>query len=187
MIVVEETKQGLITPGRSDHSYRRLLDKARNGELIKLRNGVYATMDTLAAGMIDLSVLVPGGVLCLYSAWHYYGMSTQIPGSYYLAISSKRKVRLPEAIDITLVYQKDHILEIGRTTTVIDGIKVAIYDRERCLCDAVKYRHKIGIDVMAEILNSYLSHPEKNLTLLAEYARRLRVFNILSTYLDVKL
>jgi hypothetical protein len=51
----------------------------------------------------------------------------------------------------------------------------------------VKYRNKIGIDVMAEILNAYLTGPERNLSRLADYAKQLRVFNILSTYLNVKI
>jgi predicted transcriptional regulator of viral defense system len=136
--------------------------------------------------MIDIEAIVPGGVLCLYSAWHYYGMTTQVPDAYYIAIERKRKIKLPEVIDINLVYQSAELLEIGKTTTTIEGIKVAIYDRERCLCDAVKYRNKIGIDVMAEILNAYLTGPECNLSRLADYAKQLRVFNILSTYLAVK-
>jgi predicted transcriptional regulator of viral defense system len=136
--------------------------------------------------MIDIEAIVPGGVLCLYSAWHYYGMTTQVPDAYYIAIERKRKIKLPEVIDINLVYQSAELLEIGKTTTTIEGIEVAIYDRERCLCDAVKYRNKIGIDVMAEILNAYLIGPERNLSRLADYAKKLRVFNILSTYLAVK-
>ena len=136
--------------------------------------------------MIDIDAIVPNGILCLYSAWHHYGMTTQIPDAYYVAIERKRKVRLPEAVDITLIYQKQDLLDIGRTMAIIDGIEVTIYNRERCLCDAIKYRNKIGIDVMAEILNSYLSYPQKNLSILLQYAKELRVYKILSNYLDVK-
>jgi predicted transcriptional regulator of viral defense system len=171
---------------QNDAVYRKIQQGVKTGELIKVRNGVYATVDSLAAGMIDIEAIVPGGVLCLYSAWHYYGMTTQVPDAYYIAIERKRKIKLSEVIDINLVYQSAELLEIGKTTTTIEGIKVAIYDRERCLCDAVKYRNKIGIDVMAEILNAYLIGPERNLSRLADYAKRLRVFNILSTYLAVK-
>jgi predicted transcriptional regulator of viral defense system len=171
---------------QNDAVYRKIQQGVKTGELIKVRNGVYATVDSLAAGMIDIEAIVPGGVLCLYSAWHYYGMTTQVPGAYYIAIERKRKIKLPEVIDISLVCQSADLLGIGKTTTTIEGIKVAIYDRERCLCDAVKYRNKIGIDVMAEILNAYLAGPERNLSRLADYAKRLRVFNILSTYLAVK-
>lgn len=180
-------KGGFIIPVKGNRSYRKILRDAKEGEIIKVRNGVYATLDTLAGGMIDIDAIVPEGILCLYSAWHYYGMTTQIPDSYYIAIGRKRRVRLPESIDITLVYQKDELLRIGRTKANIEGIDVVIYDRERCLCDAIKYRNKIGIDVMAEILNSYLSYPQKNLSLLSQYAKQLRVYNLLSNYLEVKL
>ena len=178
---------GFILPIRGSRSYREILREAREGEIIKVRNGVYATFDALANGMIDINAIVPDGILCLYSAWHHYGMTTQIPDAYYVAIERKRKVRLPEAVDITLVYQKQDLLDIGRTTAIIDGIEVAMYNRERCLCDAIKYRNKIGIDVMAEILNSYLSYSHKNLNILQQYAKELRVYKILSNYLDVKI
>ena len=180
-------KNGFIVPVRGTRAYREILREAREGEIIKVRNGVYATFDALANGMIDIDAIVPDGILCLYSAWHHYGMTTQIPDAYYVAIERKRKVRLPEAIDITLVYQKQNLLDIGCTTAIIDGIEVAIYNRERCLCDAIKYRNKIGIDVMAEILNSYLSYPQKNFSILQQYAKELRVYKILSNYLDVKI
>lgn len=178
---------GFILPIRGSRYYREILREAKEGEIIKVRNGVYVTFDALANGMIDINAIVPDGILCLYSAWHHYGMTTQIPDAYYVAIERKRKVRLPEAVDIALVYQKEDLLDIGRTTAVIDGIEVAIYNRERCLCDAIKYRNKIGIDVMAEILNSYLSYPQKNLDILQQYAKELRVYKILSNYLDVKI
>lgn len=159
---------------------------AHAGELIKIRNGLYINPDALAEGMIDINMIVPDGILCLYSAWYHYGMCTQIPDSYYVAIARKRKISLPESLDITLVYSKNEILDIGRTVATIEGKEVAIYDRERCLCDAIKHRNKIGIDVMAEILDSYINYPEKNLGLLAQYAKQLRVYNLLSTYFDVK-
>ena len=40
---------------------------------------------------------------------------------------------------------------------------------------------------MAEILNSYLSYSHKNLNILQQYAKELRVYKILSNYLDVKI
>jgi predicted transcriptional regulator of viral defense system len=144
-------------------------------------------VDNLAAGMIDIDAIVPDGILCLYSAWRYYGMTTQIPDAYYIAIERKRKIKLPKIIDINLVYQSSELLNIGKTTATIEGIEVSIFDKERCLCDAIKYRNKIGIDVMAEILNSYLADANRNLNRLSEYAKLLRVFNLLSTYLNVKL
>lgn len=38
----------------------------------------------------------------------------------------------------------------------ISGYKVHITDMERSVCDAVKYRNKIGLDVCAEVIRTYL-------------------------------
>ena len=70
---------------------------------------------------------------------------------------------------------------------VIDGFKVKVYDVERCVCDAVKFRNKVGIDVCSEIIDNYLSSSERNISKLMDYARQLRVGNILENYLQVKL
>ena len=70
---------------------------------------------------------------------------------------------------------------------IIDGFNIRLYDVERCVCDAVKFRNKVGMDICSEIINNYLEHPDRNLSKLMDYARRLRVEKILEQYLQVKL
>ena len=70
---------------------------------------------------------------------------------------------------------------------VIDGFRINIYVIERCVCDAVKFRNKVGMDVCSEIINNYLERPERNISKLMDYARALRVASIIEKYLEVKL
>lgn len=177
-----------IKADRTDEmAYRALLRKVREGSLIRIRKGIYGTLNSLTGGMIDIEKIIPGGIICLYSAWHIYHMTTQIPDSYYIAISRKRVVKVPDALDIKLVYQSEPLLNIGVEQKEIEGIKINIYNRERCVCDAIKYRNKIGIDVMAEVLDAYLSDEHRNISLLTEYSQKLRVFKTLTAYLSVKI
>ena len=97
--------------------------------------------------MIDVERLVPGGILCAYSAWSHYGLTTQIPLSYCIAIERSRKVTLPEYPPIELFFLSKSVFELGVSETVIEGFQVKIYDMEKSVCDAVKYRNRIGIDV----------------------------------------
>jgi uncharacterized protein YbaP (TraB family) len=55
------------------------------------------------------------------------------------------------------------------------------------VCDAIKYRNKIGIDVMAEVLSSYLKASGRNIELLRTYAEQLRVLSSLRRYLEIQL
>ncbi len=88
---------------------------------------------------------------------------------------------------ITLYYWKREYQELGVVEREINGYKVKIYDVEKSVYDAVKYRTKIGNEVTAEILKNYLKLKTRNLSLLIEYAKKMRVEKILKTYLEIGL
>lgn len=167
--------------------YRHIRRAAQRGELTKLRSGIYALPDALLDTMPDIGRIVPGGVVCLYNAWSHYQLTTTIPPSFCVAIERKRKVVIPATLPITLYYWKEENLSFGITEEVLSGHTVSITNLERSVCDAVKYRNKIGPDVCAEIVRTYLRKRERNLSLLTEYARRLRVWATLKGYLEIAL
>lgn len=84
-------------------------------------------------------------------------------------------------------YYTEKVLNVGVSQMTIDGFSVNVYDVERCVCDAVKFRNKVGMDVCSEIINNYLERPERNISRLMDYARILRVSATLEKYLEVKL
>lgn len=155
--------------------YNQLLYEAEKGTIIRVRQGIYALNEGLAKPMVDVERLVPGGVLCMYSAWSYYGLSTQIPLSYCIAIERSRKVVLPDYPPIELFYLSSKVFELGVTEAVIEGFTVKIYDLEKSVCDAIKYRNRVGIDVSSEIFRNYLSRKDCDITKLYSYASTMRI------------
>ena len=158
-----------------------------SGEVVRLKNGVYALDAALADTMIDVERIVPRGVLCLYSAWAHYGLSTQIPDAHYIAVEKHRKVVVPSFPPITLCYWQKEYYEMGITEAEISGYKVRIYDLEKSVCDAVKFRNKIGMEVCAEVLKTYLSRQGRNISKLTSYAKQMRIASTLSRYLEIVL
>ena len=65
--------------------------------------------------------------------------------------------------------------------------RVLITDMERTVCDAVKYRNKIGLDVCGEVIDNFLKKENRNISLLHDYAQKLSVNKILTTYLETRL
>lgn len=110
-----------------------------------------------------------------------------MPSATCIAIEAKRKVRLPDYPPIDLYYWKKKNLEFGIIKKSISGYDVLITDMERTVCDAVKYRNKIGLDVCGEVIDNYLQKENRNISQLHEYAQKLRVKNILTTYLETRL
>ena len=110
-----------------------------------------------------------------------------MPSATCIAIEAKRKVCVPDYPPIDLYYWKKENLEFGIIKKSISGYDVLITDMERTVCDAVKYRNKIGLDVCGEVIDNYLKKENRNISLLHEYAQKLRVKNILTTYLETRL
>ena len=142
--------------GRTE--YYKMLEKARQGELIQVRRGIYATSEQLSGNMIDI-----------------------------IAVRRNKKITVPAFPQMEIHYYTDKVLNVGVSQMTIDGFSVNVYDVERCVCDAVKFRNKVGMDVCSEIINNYLERPERNISRLMDYARTLRVSAILEKYLEVKL
>lgn len=187
MCITDKLKEkGFVsTKNLSDWQEQQLQDAVRKGEAVRLKNGIYADIDALANTMVDIRMIVPGGILCLWSAWSVYNLTTQIPNAYYIAIERTRKIVLPDYPEFQLVYQSDNLLSIGATRENVQGYDIPIFDMERSVCDAIKYRNKVGIDVMAEILQTYLRRPDKNISRLMDYASKLRIRKTLNQYLEV--
>ena len=172
---------------RGRTAYYKMLEKARKGELIRIRRGIYASKDQLADTMIDMEAVVPGGILCLYSAWNIHQLTTSMPQAYHVAVKRGRKMVLPDYPAIELHHVSDNLLETGAESIQVNGYNVRVYNAERCVCDAVKFRNKVGMDVCSEIVNNYLSRADRNLSRLTDYAQKMRVTDILNKYLEIKL
>ena len=132
-------------------------------------------MEQLADTMIDLDVVVLDGILCLFSAWNIHGLTTSLPQAYHVVIKRGRKIRLPEYPLIELHFITEALLELDVEEQVVSGYEIKVYNKERSVCDAIKCKNKVGVDVCSEVVNSYLALSNCNLTLLMDYASKLRV------------
>lgn len=155
----------------------------------RVKQGVYRQSSEATKPLnevIEVSKLIPGGVICLLSALSYYELTTYNPWEYQIAIhrGSKKPV-LPDYPPIKVIYLADAQYTIGIDEVYIDGAAVKIYDREKTICDIVRYRKKIGIDLMKEGLRNYLQSPYKNITRLVSYADKLRIRTVMQKYLEV--
>ena len=170
---------------QTPNPYYELRKAISDGEVVRVKRGVYMLRDELADTMIDIESIVPGGILCLYSAWAYYEISTQIPTAFFVAVDTHRRVVVPDYPPVTLCYWQKKYRELGVVRREISGHSVLITNLEKSVCDAVKFRNKVGIDVCAEILHSYLRRKDKSITKLMAYATQMRIGGTMKKYLEM--
>lgn len=76
---------------------------------------------------------------------------------------------------------------MGVEEVEIANHRVKIFCIEKCVCDAVKFRNKIGTDVAVEILSNYLARRNRNIARHVDLAKKMRVMSILGPYLEMGL
>lgn len=168
------------------HNYLKVLEE--EGLIYKIKQGLYKLADWETEDELeDIAHLVPNGVVCLLSAWNYHELSNDVPPEYHLALEKNEKVSLPDYPPIQLYYWIQKYWELGITSVKIGHTEVKIYDKEKCVCDAIRYRNKLGKELEKEVLENYLRQPDRNIDLLFSYAKQLRVKNKLTQYLELLL
>jgi len=169
-------------------TYYQILELVKSGKIERVKRGIYHyNSKSSNPVMIDIDKIVPNGVLCMYSTWLHYKLSVQIPQCFNIAIEKSRKIVLPDYPPIKLYFWKQEYYNLGIDTQIISGYAVKIYDLEKSVCDAVKFRSKIGMETTAEIIRNYLNRKERNFTKLMHYAKIMRISNIMRTYIEIQL
>ena len=175
----------ILAKGVHPRNIKAALEK---GLIIKVKNGLYRLSDTPIISnrsFIDIACAIPEGVICLLSALSYYELTTFNPSVISVAIhrkSWKPKIEYPP---VEFYYFSTKQFEAGIDTIRIDGHKVRIYCLEKTICDCIRYRNKLGLDVAKEGLSEYLKRKNRNLEKLMEYAEICRVKPLLQTWLNV--
>lgn len=161
-----------------------------DGIITRIRYGFYQCADDCNISEAQyISKLFPEAVVCVESALFYYGYSDFTPREWSLAFPrsvSQRKMKL-DIVPFKPYYIQNENLEIGKRAVTIDGVDLAIYDRERTICDCFKYRNKMDNELFAKAMNAYVADKDKNLVKLSEYAKKLRVYKKVTELMEVLL
>ncbi|MGG1592407.1 type IV toxin-antitoxin system AbiEi family antitoxin domain-containing protein [Terribacillus saccharophilus] len=167
----------------------RIKELELDGYISKVKQGLYRWVEYPMSNnedLVEVSIIVPKGVICLLSALSYYELSTYTPWEYYVALPRKyNKSNIADYPPIKVVYFSDKYYFEGINQIVINGHNIKIYDMEKTICDSIRYKEKIGIDIVKESLNEYMKRSDKNLKKLVDYSEKLRVKEKLQSYLEV--
>ena len=148
------------------------------GYIEKIRRGYYQWIDPDDFSEIGTIIrLFPDAILCMDTALRYYGYSDRTPGVWHLAVS-KDSGKARFKIDYPFVkpyYAEPAVLELGLTTGTMDDHKIRIYDKDRLICDCLRYRNKMDKEMFNKAIQKYIADPEKSIPKLMEYAGPLRV------------
>jgi predicted transcriptional regulator of viral defense system len=156
--------------------------------LIKEARGLYRLAESEPLSnpdLVQVSLLIPKGVVFLISALYFHRLTTQIPHWIYLALPRGTKPPKVEYPPVKALIRSEKQYAAGVEEHTIDGIEVRIYSKEKTIADCFAYRQEIGKDIALEALKDYMLSASRNVSSLMEYARVNRVEKFILPYVEV--
>lgn len=150
----------------------------QDGYIEKVRTGYYQWINPEDFSEVStVKRLFPDAIFCMDTALLHYGYSARTPLEWHLAVSkdsgkSRFKIDYPH---VKAYYLEPTLLEMGLSTGEKDGHSIRIYDRDRVICDCLRYRNKMDKEIFNKAIRAYVTDPQKNIPRLLDYAERLRV------------
>lgn len=175
----------LNTFGLNSRDLRELLEEDK---IVKIKKGVYQLANDIdTQDSVIIAKLFPSAIIYLQSALLYYGYTDRIPFTWQMAVdknSSKSQYKINYPV-VTPFYLNRKILKVGVSEYFIGNIRIKIYDRDRTICDVLRYEKKLDKEIFNKAIQAYIKDDEKNISKLLEYAKVLRVMNKVKIYVGV--
>lgn len=150
----------------------------KRGIIEKVKRGYYHWVNTHNRSEVGVIVgIFPSAIICMYSALYYYGYIDNVPLEWHLAFSNttSRRIVCIEYPKVQPYHIKPELLQIGLDTGIINYMPVRIYDRERVICDCLRYVNKMDREVFKAAVLKYVNDPKKNVPNLMKYAEIFKV------------
>lgn len=166
---------------------RTLYQMRDAGLLVKESRGIYRLAGSSSWGNPDLALIalrIPKGVICLISALHFHGLTTQIPHHVDVALlqySEKPRLEYPP---VRYVWMSKESFTAGIEQNNLDGVSVNVYGVAKTIADCFKFRNKIGMDLALEALREGLRQKRCSVDEILGFARINRVEKVIRPYLE---
>jgi len=187
---IAEGNNGILTTaqveaaGISRTVLKRYIEKK---QLIRVNKGLYI----LGHGMADEYVLLQvrsGKALFSYgTALFLWGLSDRTPHTIDLTVPHGTNVSkiMRDNPHVRFHYVQAPLFEIGKTETVSpQGGTVRLYDKERCICDLIRDKKEMDMQLYTQALKDYF-RTGSNTRRLLKYGKVFGVEEQIRTYMEV--
>jgi len=164
-----------------------LLALWHRGRLLRLKAGLYQLPEALAdehAAVVQAALAVPRGVICLLSALDVYGLTDANPERVFVALPQGSWIPRVAEPPVQIVQFSRRLFLLGREERIVGGRTVALFSREKTLCDCFRLPELVGLDLALSALRRYLRSPGADVSALLAMAEQCRVGRRVRPYVE---
>lgn len=175
----------VVGAGFSRGNIKYLVDK---GMIEKSARGVYILPDIWGDELFNLQNRFKRGIYSHETALFLWNLTDRTPNRYHMTFPANYNLTTPKEEDIRCVQCKKALYDLGIVeVTTPGGNVVNAYSAERTLCDILRSHSRADIQIVTEAFKNYAARYHKNIPILSEYGKILKVETRLRAYLEVLL
>lgn len=157
-----------------------------NEGLEKVYHGLYVNSEAWQDELFELQYSSKVPIISHETALYLHGLAER--ESECITVTVRRGYNTSHLLKkgIKVYSVKAEIYELGiATVETSSGLSVRAYDPERCICDIIKNKNKMDIQVFQTALKSYFTEHNSDLNKLLSYAQRMNIEDKVRTYTEV--
>lgn len=157
-----------------------------DGKLERVNRGIYISSDSIEDVMFSMQRKYSKLVYSHETALFMHDLTDRTPIVYSATVPSGYKIVKNISDRSKIYYIKKELYNKGMINgSTIFGNTVKVYNIERTICDIVRSRNRIDIQILTDALKRYARLKPPDYLLLMEYARKFHIEKIIRTYLQV--
>jgi predicted transcriptional regulator of viral defense system len=119
----------------------------------------------------------PDVIISMESALYYYGYTDDRPAVWQVvADKNSNHERFEDRMPpVEAFYQDKKYHHLGLVTVRVEDYRVKIFDRDRAICDIVKFQQRLDPVVFENAMIRYMADPKADMQNLFEYAEVLHL------------
>ena len=158
------------------------------GKLERASRGVYTLPEVWEDEFVNLQSKYKRGIFSLGTALFLCDLTDRTPGKFHMTFPGTYNLSGPKGAGILCCGSKEPFYSLGiEELSTPGGNTVKAYGAERTLCDVLRPRNHVDLQIITDAFRQYTSRKEKNIPLLSEYAKTLHVEGRVRSYLEVLL
>jgi predicted transcriptional regulator of viral defense system len=159
---------------------------AGHGLIEHAAHGLYIGADIIPDPFVVTQYRCPKGIFSHETALFLHDLSDRVPLRLTMTIPSGWNSQLLTDENLLFFYCKPSLIGLGVTETETpSGLKVNTYDSERTICDCLRSREKMDMDLVLSALKQYMKSSVKDNIKLLEYAAMFKIREMVRRYIEV--
>ena len=160
----------------------------RNGEIQRVSRGVYQAKDAIEDELFSVQATSRSAVYSHETALYLHDLTDRSPLRYSLTVPVGYHSASLIQEGYKIFYVNRSVFDLGVITLKSPhGNPIRVTNLERTICDVLRSRNQMDMQIVYEALKRYVKRNEKDIDLLYAYAKRFRVQKIIRQYIEVLL